>query len=348
MKKQITFVDLFCGIGGFHLAMKQVFPESKCIGACDIDPKAREIYEKNFNIVPHDDIRTMNMDTTVDIMCGGFPCQAFSIAQWKQVKAFDDPRGTLFFEILRLIDQCKPMCILLENVYNLTKIKNGEVFRIICNSLVKKGYKISHKVFSPHQFGIPQNRQRVYIVALRTDFTFCFDDIPTLPMTCSLNDILETNLPTTSYISTTEYVLIDKKLVKQQQSSGLIFAAYLKGNLRKKGIKPDTEHLSRVHKQLFRIYRTDGTHPTLSASESSGRYYILESMSERVRKLTLNECYTLMSFPPNFIRHVTKGVAYRHIGNSVCVKVVSDILKSINYQVFTKKDYQPLQVLKTI
>lgn len=327
----IKFIDLFCGIGGFHQALTNIIPTSKCVLSSDIDENARKTYEANHNLKPLGDIKKIEIATIpqFNLICGGFPCQAFSIAQWKDKKAFDDPRGTLFFEILKVIDIHKPKCILLENVANLTKINKGNVLQTILNTLKTRGYKVSYQLLSPHQFEIPQNRERVYIVATASTNEFSFKALADKKSICKLADILDTDVPEDHYIDPVKYVILDAKHIKKQPKSGLKFCGYMKGELRKVGAKENTEHLSRVHKQLMRIYSSDGTHPTLAASETSGRYHIYEESSKRVRRLTLNECYKLMAYPTSFAKSANKGVAYKQIGNSVCVRVIEEIIKEM-------------------
>jgi DNA-cytosine methyltransferase len=327
----MKYIDLFCGIGGFHQALTTVIPTSKCVMASDIDKYARFTYEANHKLAPVGDIKKIEIAKipTFNLICGGFPCQAFSIAQWKDKKAFDDPRGTLFFEILKIVDVHKPKCLLLENVANLIKIQKGDVLQTLLKSLTTRGYKVSHQLLSPHQFGIPQNRERVYIVATASEKTFDFKGLSEKTSICKLADILDTDVPADHYIDPSKYVILNNTQIKTQAKSGLRFCGYLKGALRKVGTKEDTEHLSRAHKQLMRIYSTDGTHPTLAASETSGRYHIYEEATKRVRRLTLNECYKLMAYPQSFVKHTNKGVAYKHIGNSVCVRVIEEIVKEM-------------------
>jgi DNA (cytosine-5)-methyltransferase 1 len=331
---KIKYIDLFCGIGGFHQALTNTIPTSSCMMASDIDENARKTYETNHKVKPLGDIKQIDINTipSFNLICGGFPCQAFSIAQWKDKKAFDDPRGTLFFEILKVIDIHKPKCVLLENVAHLTKINKGIVLQTLLNSLKTRGYKVSHQLLSPHQFGIPQNRERVYIVATASEKEFDFKSLADRSSTCKLADILDTNVSEDHYIDTSKYVMLEAAQIKKQPKSGLKFCGYLKGELRKVGAKENTEHLSRVHKQLMRIYSSDGTHPTLAASETSGRYHIYEESTKRVRRLTLNECYKLMAYPTTFVKNTNKGVAYKQIGNSVCVRVIEEIVKELMKQ----------------
>jgi DNA (cytosine-5)-methyltransferase 1 len=328
---ELKYIDLFCGIGGFHQALTNIIPNSSCVFASDIDEKARITYETNHKLKPMGDITKIDLPAipTFHLVCAGFPCQAFSIAQWKDKKAFDDPRGTLFFEILKIIDVHTPKCILLENVAHLTKINKGTVLQTLLNSLQTRGYKVSYQLLSPHQFGIPQNRERVYIVATASEKAFSFKNLSEQSSTCKLADILDLDVSEDHYIDPSKYVILDQVLIKTQPKSGLKFCGYLKGELRKVGAKENTEHLSRVHKQLMRIYSSDGTHPTLAASETSGRYHIYEESTKRVRRLTLNECYKLMAYPITFIKNPNKGIAYKQIGNSVCVRVVEEIIKEM-------------------
>jgi DNA (cytosine-5)-methyltransferase 1 len=327
----IRYIDLFCGIGGFHQALTNIIPSSSCVLASDIDENARKTYETNHKLKPLGDIKNIDISTipAFNLICGGFPCQAFSIAQWKDKKAFDDPRGTLFFEILKVIDIHKPKCILLENVSNLTKINKGTVLQTLLNSLKTRGYKVSYQLLSPHQFGIPQNRERVYIIASASEKEFDFKTLSQQKSSCKLSDILDTGVSEEHYIDASKYTILEPAQIKKQLKSGLKFCGYIKGELRKVGAKENTEHLSRVHKQLMRIYSSDGTHPTLAASETSGRYHIYEESTKRVRRLTLNECYKLMAYPSTFIKNANKGVAYKQIGNSVCVRVIEEIIKEM-------------------
>jgi DNA (cytosine-5)-methyltransferase 1 len=207
-----------------------------------------------------------------------------------------------------VIDVHKPKCVLLENVSHLTKINKGAVLQTLLNSLKTRGYKVSYQLLSPHQFGIPQNRERVYIVATASEKEFDFKILSQRASTCKLSDILDTDVSEEYYIDTSKYTMLEPAQIKKQTKSGLKFCGYLKGELRKVGAKENTEHLSRVHKQLMRIYSSDGTHPTLAASETSGRYHIYEESTKRVRRLTLNECYKLMDYPSTFIKNTNKGV----------------------------------------
>jgi DNA (cytosine-5)-methyltransferase 1 len=169
-KKILTFVDLFCGIGGFHIALNSI--GLKCVFSSDIDEKCRNTYYENFGIKPYGDIRNVseNMIPDFDVLCGGFPCQSFSHSG-KQ-KGFDDiTRGTLFFEICRFLKLKNPKYFILENVKNLKTHDKGKTWKIIYKNLIELGYQTHEDpiVLSPHHFGIPQHRERVFIVGVRND-----------------------------------------------------------------------------------------------------------------------------------------------------------------------------------
>jgi len=170
--KHMNFIDLFSGIGGFHTALNRL--GHKCVLACDIDKKCREIYKKNYGIEPVDDIRKINEKTmpNFDILCAGFPCQSFSNAGKKQ--AFEDKvRGTLFFDIIRLAKEKQPKFMFLENVKHIKNVDEGNVFNTILGALDEIGYHIEEEksVFelSPHDLGIPQDRKRIIFVCIRKD-----------------------------------------------------------------------------------------------------------------------------------------------------------------------------------
>lgn len=165
----LKFIDLFSGIGGFHIALRSLGAE--CVLACDIDKNCRETYKSNFGIEPHPDINALKSDDVpdFDVLCGGFPCQAFSHAGAQG--GFSDTRGTLFKEICRILKDKQPSYFMLENVKNLKGHDDGRTLRIICASLREVGYSTydSPILMSPHQIGVPQHRERVFILGVRDD-----------------------------------------------------------------------------------------------------------------------------------------------------------------------------------
>lgn len=188
------FVDLFCGIGGFHQAMTSL--GGKCVFACDIDEDCRKTYEANYGIKPECDITRIAAKDIPrhDVLCAGFPCQAFSKAGNRL--GFDDPtKGTLFFDVCRVLDYHHPKYALLENVRNLASHDRGNTWRVIHSRLESLGYSLLPEpvIFSPHNIGIPQHRERVYIMCVRKDVgevkPFVFDK--NQPKPYSIESILQ-------------------------------------------------------------------------------------------------------------------------------------------------------------
>ena len=164
--KPLKFIDLFAGLGGFNLALTNLGNE--CVFACEIDEELSKIYEANFGIKPYSDIKTLNISSIPkhDILCAGFPCQPFSQAGDQQ--GFSCPRsGDLFDYVIKILRFHKPNFLLLENVPNLLKHNEGKTWKTIQKRLRLAGYSTQAQVLSPHQFGIPQVRKRVFIVGHR-------------------------------------------------------------------------------------------------------------------------------------------------------------------------------------
>lgn len=168
-KPIFTFIDLFCGIGGFHQALANM--NGKCVFACDIDANCRETYERNYGIKPASDITTIPLDDIqpFDVLCAGFPCQPFSKAGYQ--KGFNDDRGNLFFSICDIIEKHMPKYILLENVRNLSSHDGGNTWRVIYESIDKLGYHTYAQpiILNALHFNVPQNRERVIIMCKRKD-----------------------------------------------------------------------------------------------------------------------------------------------------------------------------------
>ena len=164
---QLKFIDLFCGIGGFHQAMERL--RGKCVLASDIDEQCRKTYENNYNLKPHGDVTKIDPKTIpdFDIICGGFPCQAFSNSGHK--KGFEDKRGQLFENILNIAAHKRPRFMFLENVKHIKKIDDGKIFEHILKRIHETGYNVTTYELSPHEFGVPQQRERVVFVCIRLD-----------------------------------------------------------------------------------------------------------------------------------------------------------------------------------
>ena len=163
----MKFIDLFCGIGGFHQALTKL--GHTCVFASDKDKYCREAYKLNYDIEPNNDVKKMNPDEMedFDIICAGFPCQPFSNAGKK--KTFSDDRGLLFDEIMRLAKAKKPRFMFLENVKHILKVSDGKVMDYIKTKLSETGYTLQLFEMSPHRYGVPQQRERVYFICIRND-----------------------------------------------------------------------------------------------------------------------------------------------------------------------------------
>lgn len=171
----LTYMDLFCGIGGFHQVLTNQMNHT-CVLACDIDQSCRINYKENYDIEPHINvcnITPQDIKGDVDIICGGFPCQPFSNGGKK--RTFSDKRGLLFDEIMRLAQLTKPKFMFLENVKHILKVNDGQVIQYIESEIKNNGYVLQRFEMSPHLYGIPQQRERIYFVCVRNDI---YNDIP--------------------------------------------------------------------------------------------------------------------------------------------------------------------------
>lgn len=179
-KPQYKFIDLFCGIGGFHQALSSVGIGASCVFACDIDEKCRTIYEQNYRIKPEGDITKIDISTIppFNILCAGFPCQSFSKAGAQ--KGFDDARGNLFFNICNIVRHHRPEYLLLENVANLTSHDDGNTWKVMYQHIIDMGYStyLDPVMLNVLHFNIPQNRERVIIMCKRNDI----GDLPIQPI----------------------------------------------------------------------------------------------------------------------------------------------------------------------
>ncbi|RCW17630.1 DNA (cytosine-5-)-methyltransferase [Streptococcus gallolyticus] len=301
-----TMIDLFAGIGGTRLGF-QLTGRTKSIFSSEIDKFAIKTYKANYGDIPKGDITTIN-ETDIpdhDILVGGFPCQAFSQAGKKL--GFEDTRGTLFFEIARIIKAKRPKAFLLENVKNLKGHDKGRTFKVIESTLKNMDYEVYNALFKAKDFGVPQNRERIYIVGFDkkqvknyADFEF-----PTPLLTPTrLGNILEKNV-------LDKYTISDK---------------LWQGHQRRKA-----EHKRNGNGFGYSLFNEDSPY----TSTISARYYkdgseiLIEQKGKNPRKLTPREASRLQGFPEKFIIPVSDTQAYKQFGNSVAVPVVNAIAKQI-------------------
>jgi len=318
---EFTFIDLFAGIGGFRIPMQDI--KGKCVFTSEFNFHAQRTYEINFGEIPFGDITKLDLNIVPkhDVLTAGFPCQPFSISG--KMKGFEDTRGTLIYNVFKIIEMRKPKVVFLENVKHLVHHDKGNTLKTIIKDLELLGYRVSWKVLNASDFGVAQNRERLVIIGHEEEL-FDFTKLKTKPKPI-LKDILDKDVA--FEFLNEPFTLIDDPKI---QESGLMFIGYRNKTIRKAGVRPGTEHLSRVHKQPNRIYSTDGLHPALPSQESSGRFWIYNE--GQVRKLTINECYKIMGFPEKFIKINNTSELYRQIGNSVCVPMIKEISKQIKAQ----------------
>jgi len=316
--REFKFIDLFAGIGGFHYALHSF--GAKCVFASEWDSFAAETYSQNFNTIPQGDITKINEEEIPphDILCGGFPCQAFSISG-KQ-KGFDDIRGTLFFDIARIVKYHKPKVLFLENVKNLTKHDNRNTLKVIVSTLETLGYNVFYKVLNASNYGLPQNRERIYFVAFRNDLIsegFNFPIPKNEPI--SLVNVLEKR-PQIAKIIIRDDIEIYKEYIPQKtlfNDQSIINKPIQIGKVNKGG-------------QGERIYHPLGHAITLSAygggvGSKTGLYLI----DGEIRKLSPRECARIQGFPEDFIINSSVTQAYKQFGNSVSINVLQYILLEI-------------------
>lgn len=337
-KKKLKYIDLFSGIGGFRLALDSLGAE--CVFSSEIDNHAITMYKENFGDNSECDITKLDpfVLPEFDILCAGFPCQSFSICG-KQ-KGFEDAtRGTLFFDIVRILKVKKPLAFILENVQNLEKHDKGNTLFVMIKMLNELGYSVSYRVLNAKDFGVPQNRERIIIVGCNENKVFNFDRVK-MNKVSSMKKFLDKEAEF-EFLNPDEYTLLDNKEIRCQKS-GLIFCGYRNKKIRTIGVREGTEHLSRVHKQPNRIYSSDGVHPTIASQEQSGRYFIYDE--GKVRKLTLNECFKFMGFPDDFKMVGTKAKLYERIGNSVCVPMIKSVAEEVINQFLGEENNEVVNV----
>lgn len=317
--KSLTYIDLFAGIGGFHQALSSF--GAKCIFASEIDKHASQTYLENYGIEPKGDITKINECDIPhhDILCAGFPCQAFSISGKRL--GFDDTRGTLFFDIARITAYHKPKILFLENVKNFARHNNGNTLKVVLETLSELGYDVYYQVLNASNFGLPQNRERIYLVGFRKDLNiknFSFPVGKSDPV--ALLDFLEKD-PQEAKIITRDDIVINKSFEPQNDLAGNIILPN----------RPIQIGIVGKGGQGERIYHPLGHAITLSAygggvGSKTGLYQI----AGKIRKLSVRECARIQGFPESFKIVSSKTQAYQQFGNSVAINVLTSILKAIN------------------
>jgi DNA (cytosine-5)-methyltransferase 1 len=300
MSNTYKIIDLFAGIGGIRMGFENL--GCSCVFSSEWDAPAQKTYNANFGEIPHGDITKIKPEDipTFDILLAGFPCQPFSQAGKKMGLA--DIRGTLFFDIAKIVNHHRPAVVFLENVKRFKTHDGGNTFAVVKNVLEEMGYEVHAQVLNARDFGLPQNRERIYIVGILGKTTFRF---PTpVKSKTRLGDILEKDVPS-------KYTISDKLWEGHQR--------------RKK------EHREKGNGFGYSLFNEDAEY----TSTISARYYkdgseILIAQAEKnPRKLTPREAARLQGFPDSFVLPVSDAQAYKQFGNSVAVPVIQAVANQV-------------------
>ena len=307
-----TFIDLFAGLGGFRLALESL--GSECVFSSEWDQNAQDVYETNFGERPYGDITEIHESSVPehDILCAGFPCQAFSISGKKL--GFEDSRGTLFFDVARIVKHKRPKVVFLENVKNFASHDGGNTLKVVRNTLEELGYTFSAKVLNAADYGVPQARERIYIVAIRNDALVSPFSFPKKQkLSTFVEDILLENE------EAVQHLYVDRSDLQIANTTQV-----LNSN------RPIRLGIVNKGGQGERIYSPKGAAVTLSAYgggafAKTGGYLI----NGRSRKLHPRECARLMGFPEDYALSPNSNQSYRQFGNSVVVDVLQLVANQI-------------------
>ncbi len=324
-----TFIDLFAGIGGFRMAMQSL--GGQCVFSSEWDGQAQKTYAANFGEAPEGDITKESTKSLIpdgfDILCAGFPCQAFSIAGRRE--GFEDTRGTLFFDVADIIRRKQPKAIFLENVKGLINHDKGRTLKVILATLREDlGYYVPEpKVMNAKDFGVPQNRERIFIVGFREDLGISEFDYPKpsgVPV--AFEDVKEKLPVSAKYYLSTQYL---KTLVKHKQRHAE------KGNGFGYEIINDDSitnaivvgGMGRERNLVYDFRITDFTPQTKIKGEVN---------REGIRKMTPREWARLQGFPDEFKIVVADASAYKQFGNSVAVPAIRATAEKIVEKILPK------------
>lgn len=315
-QEKLKFIDLFCGIGGFRVAFEEACEENdiqpECVFSSDIDQYAQESYEANFGEKPFGDITKINENDIPDhdILFGGFPCQPFSIIG--QMKGLNDTRGTLFFDIARIIEAKRPKAFILENVKQLVGHDQGKTLKVIVQSLKDLGYHVQYSVLNALDYGLPQKRERVVIVGHRDPIMFTFPN-PEKPYK-SLNEILETK--------------VDKKYFASE---------FIKEKRKEK-------HQSSYYPSIWHENKSGNicSYPYSCALRSGASHNYLLVNGER--RLTPREMFRLQGFPDWYKIVVSDAQAKKQAGNAVPVNMIKAVVQKL--LPYVASSLEPASVLR--
>lgn len=314
-----TFIDLFAGLGGFRIALESL--GAKCVYSNEWDASVQKVYAENFGDTPEGDITQVDENTIPDhdILCAGFPCQAFSISG-KQ-RGFADSRGTLFFDVARIVKAKRPKVVFMENVKNFVTHDDGKTLEVVKGTMEELGYTFYQKVLNAVDYGVPQKRERIYMVCFRNDLDV--NDFK-YPKPFELTHHVE------------DFLLDDEEMLKDLyvERPDTYYNGVEDNQYSNKSIR-----LGIVNKggQGERIYSTKGIAVTLSAYgggvfAKTGGYLI----NGRTRKLHPRECARIMGYPDSYKICKSANQAYKQFGNSVVIDVLQ--LIAVEIGTATEKD----------
>lgn len=300
-KEKLKFIDLFCGVGGFRVAFEEACEEndfqSECVFSSDIDKYAQDSYEANFGERPFGDITQINEKEIPDhdILFGGFPCQPFSIIG--QMKGLNDTRGTLFFDIVRIIKEKEPKAFVLENVKQLVGHDGGNTLKVIIQSLKDLGYHIQYSVLNALDYGLPQKRERIVIIGHREPILFTFPN-PEKPYK-PLIEVLEKE--------------VDQKYFASE---------YIRG-------KRNNKHKSSYYPSIWHENKSGNicSYPYSCALRSGASHNYLLVNGER--RLTPREMFRLQGFPDWYKIIVSDAQAKKQAGNAVPVNMIKAVVEKL-------------------
>lgn len=307
------FLDLFAGIGGIRLGLERT-RRFKCVSGVEIDENACETYEANFGDNQYGDITKIDPSVLpkFDLVVGGPPCQAFSFAG--NGKGFEDTRGTLFFDVVRIMKHRKPLAGLFENVKGLVSHDGGRTLKTIIRAFEEIGYCVRYNILDAQNFGVPQHRERIYIFVATPEV---FNAVPWSMSSCpryyfklSIRDIMEQSKVDDKYYLSAKYLSGLKKHKERQRAAGRGFGYE---------IRPIDVVANAV------VCGGMGKERNLIVDDRGPSSLAVDKNDEHVRKLTEREWARLQGFPDTFKLPIVSTRAYKQLGNSVAVPVITAI-----------------------
>ncbi|MDD7575786.1 MAG: DNA cytosine methyltransferase [Sodaliphilus sp.] len=310
---KFTFIDLFAGIGGFRIALQSL--GGKCVFSSEWDANAQKTYFYNFGEIPYGDITKESIKNCIpdgfDVLCAGFPCQAFSIAGYR--KGFEDTRGTLFFDVAEIIKRKRPKAVFLENVKNLYTHDNGKTFAVIKATLEELGYVVYHKVMNSMEYAnVPQNRERIFIV--------CFDPN-------QVKNHHQFSFPERTELTHTIHDCIDPEINDKALFYGAKFIHY-------EELKRDMVSMDTIYQWRRQYVRENKSNvcPTLTANMGTGGHNVPLILTKYgIRKLSPKECINFQGYPKEyqFPTTIANSAKYKQAGNSVVVPLITKVCQNI-------------------